>query len=50
MKLLVLCFLGIAGTTTGTIVCEGTMKSACQTGFMVAAGVTVVLWLLGRFD
>ena len=50
MKMLVLCFLGVVGTTTGTIVFEGTMKHACQTGFLIAAGVTVALWLLGRFD
>jgi hypothetical protein len=50
MKMLVLCFLGVVGTAAGTVVFEGTMQHACQTGFMIAAGVTVLLWLLGSLD
>lgn len=50
MKLLVLCFLGVVGTSIGTVVFSGTIQNACQTGFLVATVTTIVLFLLGFLD
>lgn len=50
MKLLVLCFLGVIGTTVGSIVFEGTVQQVCQTGFFIALAASVVLLLLGHFN
>lgn len=49
MKLLILCFLGLAATTAGTIAFEGAVKNVCQTGVLIAMGVTLFLALVGQF-
>lgn len=50
MKLLVLCFLGVVGTSIGTVVTEGTIQDACQTGFLIATAITVSLFLMGFLE
>lgn len=48
--MLVICFLGIVITTSGTIFLDGALQGICQTGFVVVAVVSVLLGLSGKFN
>jgi hypothetical protein len=47
MRILIVCLFALALTTTGAIMCDGTLQFAFQIGFFVSLGGSALLLLSG---